>query len=122
VGTSTWAQQVGTDLLVNGWTTATLGNSWTAFGGSFATPGYQLRAGVVYLQGCMHSGTTSTTVFTLPVGSRPLAAKVFNTNSNSAGFAEVEILASGVLEVLAYGGTGSNASVFLDGISFIAEQ
>lgn len=102
-----------------GWITATLGNSWVAFGAPYVAPQYRKFNGLVYISGEMKSGTTATTVFTLPVGYRPAQQHAFSTNSVS-GTAAITILASGVVRVDAYNG-GNNTSVSLDGCTFIAE-
>lgn len=107
----------------SGWIIPTLGNSWTSFdaGAVYAVPQYRLLNGVVWLHGAMKGGTLSTAAFTLPVGMRPLKTTQFSNGSN--GFTcQFTILASGAVEVTAYGSGGSNAFVSLDGAPFIAEQ
>lgn len=123
--TASWGASVATALADSGWTTATLGNSWAAFGGAFATPAYRKFCGTVYLQGLMASGTTGTTVFTLPAGYRPLHELVFIAASGTGGTtggARIEILASGVVQVNSYLTGGGNTYVSLNEITFIAEQ
>lgn len=106
-----------------GWLTASLGNSWAAFGAPYNTPAYRLKGGIVYFQGLIKSGTTGTTVLTLPAGMRPLAEKIFTVNSNGAGAANLLLFPTGVLQVVSYTAAGSNANVALDGISpFVADQ
>lgn len=110
----------------SGWTSASLGASWVAFtGGNPVAPQYRLKGGVVYLQGSMKSGVQTTTIFTLPVGYRPLHDSLFScfsNNGSAGGTAEISIDASGNVHVGFYGGSGSSTQVTLNGISFIAEQ
>lgn len=60
-------------LATPAYTNATLQNSWTVWGGGFATPGYtKMPGGVVKLQGLAGGGSkTSDVIFTLPSGYRP---------------------------------------------------
>lgn len=104
-----------------GWTTASLGNSWVVSGAPDATPGYRLLGGSTSFQGAMKSGTSATTVFTLPVGMRPLARKLFIVPSGT-GTAGIIVAANGTVTVSFYTTGGSNASIWLDEITFIAEQ
>lgn len=98
-----------------------LSNSWVAYGGAFASPSYRNKNGTVELFGAMKNGSPSATIFTLPVGSRPLATRQFATASPNA-VAYVNVAANGQVQVVAYGTGGSNAAVLLDGISFLAQQ
>jgi hypothetical protein len=105
-----------------GWVTATLGNSWVSFdgGATFDIPSYRLLNRVVYLKGLMKSGTSATTVFTLPVGSRPLKSIQF-IGVSTTGAAKIRIDNAGNVSVQSYTTGGSNADVSLNGISFPAE-
>lgn len=110
-----------------GWTTATLGNSWVSFDGNttYSFPQYRLMNGKVELAGAIKSGTTATTIFTLPTGYRPLKQRTFGCQGSGAalnGSARVDITAAGLVQVAIYGTGGSNAGVSLDGIHFVAEQ
>ena len=106
-----------------GWTVASLSNSWVSFDGGTVNdnPSYRRVNGVTHLKGCMKNGTTGTTVFTLPVGYRPLLKRSFAVPSNT-GLAVVSVLGAGVFQLTSYQTGGSNASVFMDGICFPAEQ
>lgn len=56
----------------NGWTAPTLINSWANIGGAAAPAGYLKDAlGFVHFRGVVHSGTSGTVAFVLPVGFRP---------------------------------------------------
>lgn len=100
-----------------------LSNSWVAFGGDFITPGYYKRAGSVYLQGLIRSGTFvgSVLLCTMPVGYRPAGRKVFAV-PNATAMARVDIFANG--EVKLEGsvvGTSNNTWLSLDPLSYVAE-
>jgi hypothetical protein len=105
-----------------GWITATLGNSWAAFGGTYSTPKYRLKNGVVYLKGAMTGGTSATTVFTVPAGYRPLDTIGVIGGSGATAVALCTMNASGVFIVHGYSSGGSNAAVNLGGVCWVAEQ
>ena len=103
---------------VEAWTNATLQNSWVAFGGAYATPGYRKdHQGKVYLRGLAKNGTVSaypgTAIFTLPSGYRPPHRKVLNVSSNGA-WGRIDVAANGVVSLI----NGTNAWVSFDGLSF----
>lgn len=57
------------------WTPVTFQNSWTNYGSGYDTAAYMKDSlGFVHIKGFIKSGTTSssTPIFTLPVGYRPL--------------------------------------------------
>jgi hypothetical protein len=59
-------------IAVESWNTPTFENGWTNYGGGWEPAGYYKDTfGMVHLKGLVKSGTLSTAVFTLPVGSRP---------------------------------------------------
>jgi hypothetical protein len=118
--TAFWADSVATDLADSGWITLSLGNSWAAFGGVYMTPAYRKLANVVYVAGLMASGTSGT-AFTLPVGSRPLHNLIFSVGAGVGG-AILTVTSGGAVTVGPYFGSGSNADVSLNGVTFIAEQ
>ena len=53
-------------------------NSWANASG-YDTAAFYKQIDIVYLKGAVDSGTNNTTAFTLPVGYRPSAYKVFAT-------------------------------------------
>lgn len=108
-------------LADSGWVTLTLGNSWVTNGAPYQAPAYRLHAGWVVLTGEMKSGSGAATVFTLPVGARPLFSQNFAVAAGSGG-ATLTVSSAGVLQVALYFGGGSNAAVALSGVQFIAEQ
>jgi hypothetical protein len=70
-----------------GWTDATLQNSWAHYGSPFANAGfYKDKQGVVHLRGVIRNGvtTTNTVLFTLPAGYRPPTRKLIATQSNGS--------------------------------------
>lgn len=68
------------------WTTVTLTNGWTNFGG-FQAARYRRMNGIVYVQGMLVPGTNGAAAFTLPAGFRPAANHLFQGNSNSTSLA-----------------------------------
>jgi hypothetical protein len=104
------------------WTAPTLLNSWVNYGaGGYSDAGYYKdAAGTVRLQGAIKSGTIGASVFTLPAGSRPLAAQAYAvpTGAGLATYGAVTVAADGTVTVT----VGSNALVHLAGVSFRAEQ
>jgi hypothetical protein len=100
-----------------GWTAATLVNSWVTNGGAWPTPGFRKGAdGRVYLRGVVKSGTSFSTIFTLPTGYRPAAKTSFAPLNANAG-AELDINTDGTVVC----SVGSTAYVGLDGASFFTD-
>jgi hypothetical protein len=103
-----------------GWITPTLLNSWVAYGSAWSTPAYRKIGNVVYIKGLIKGGTitTGTTLFTLPVGYRPL--QDMHIRTVSAGlFAYIQIYANGDVKTA---GTTSATYLSIDAISFPADQ
>lgn len=104
-----------------GWTVPSMGASWANYtAGGQTAPQYRRRNGVVYLDGSMASGSSGSTIFTLPAGYRPLHTQTYTVASGN-GNAVITIGATGTVQVTVYN-VGSNISVALNGISFVAEQ
>lgn len=103
-----------------GFTAPTLGNSWVNSGGANEVAGYRLKAGVVWLSGLIKSGTTGTTIFTLPVGMRPLGTLSFVV-ADSGGSAIMTVSSAGAVQLTLIL-TGTNGALSLNGIQFVAEQ
>ncbi len=100
-------------------TAPSLLNSWTNFGGGFATAGYMKVNGWVYLRGMVHNGTTAVSpIFTLPVGYRPGFTMYFSGTASGNTPTIYEIDTNGTV-VAALG--GSTTYEILNGISFLAE-
>lgn len=97
-------------------------NSWVNNGSPYDAASFKkMPDGTVRLKGAVKSGTASTTIFTLPVGYRP-AATVGPAAANFTGAAysdaAILITSAGLVQHQ----SGSNALVWLDGISFMAED
>ena len=90
-------------------------NSWVNYAGGFDTVFfYKDNMSRCWLQGMIKSGSVPSTVFTLPIGYRPLGGQqIFNVISNGA-LGRVDVLPSGDV----YVNTGNAAYVSLAGISF----
>lgn len=120
-----WGFKVGGGGAVPGsWETPTLLNSWTNFGGAYATAAYRKDSlGVVHLRGLITGGTkTATTVlFNLPSGYRPAADLMFATsvdNGSWAGFGSFNVKSNGDVMLRV---AGSGPWISLDGCSFLAD-
>ncbi len=103
---------VAPDYTQETWTTATLTNSWVAFGAGFQAPEYRLVNGKVELRGLMKNGTIgAVTAFSLPWG--PPDSIVFDTDSNNA-HGGGRIFPSGIVQAV----IGNNAWFSLENVSF----
>jgi len=104
-------------IATDGYTAATLQNSWAAWGGGFATPGYiKMPDGTVKLRGLAAGGSkTSNTIFTLPSGYRPSGTNRMFPVAASDTVGLVTIAPAGAVTL--YVGTATWVS--LDGVSFV---
>lgn len=101
------------------WITPTLTNSWVNFGGSYENAGYMKDSlGFVHLKGLVKSGVASQSIFTLPVGYRPLNTRYMSTVGGGT-IATIDINASGAVIP---NGTGIASSCSLECITFRAES
>lgn len=107
--------------------TATLLNSWVAFGGSYAAPGYWKDSeNVVHLFGAAKDGTYgASAVLTLPEGYRPAAAESFavvQTNATFEPAGRLDVAADGTVTAPAITSvqTGTSTFLSLSGVSFRA--
>jgi hypothetical protein len=92
-------------------------NSWTNFGGAHAVAGfYKTPDGWIRLKGLVSSGTSTSTMFTLPDGYRPPFNAVFTSVSNNTQCV-IQIDTSGNVSK-PIGGSNTHAS--LNGITFPA--
>lgn len=94
-------------------------NSWVAYGGGYAVPGYYKDPfGRVHLKGLVKDGTAAASImFTLPIGYCPSERLLFNVQANAA-LGRVDVYPNGSVELQ----SGSTTWVSLDGISFAAQQ
>ena len=103
------------------WLTPTLVNGWVENGGGWNALIAKDSAGTVFSKGLIKSGTVTlgTTLFTFPVGMRPKTHLSFVTRT-SGGFANVQILSNGALQISTY--TGNPAGYLDVTLNFKAEQ
>lgn len=105
------------------WITPTMINAWVNLDTSLYNGAgyYKDNFGIVHLRGLIKGGTTSTNIFVLPAGYRPLKRLVMSTLSNSTTdvASRLDVFADGSVQAL--GGSG-NTYLTLEGISFKAEQ
>lgn len=96
-------------------------NSWVNYNTAsfYGAAFYKDALGFVHLRGLVKSGTVGTgfAIFTLPTGYRPLKQLGYVVNANTA-FGNLRISTDGKVFLE----TGSNAYLFLDGITFWPEQ
>lgn len=64
------------NVVPGGWQTPTFVNSWVNYGAGWAPARYRLNNDRVEIEGLVKSGTPDSTVFTLPLGFRPVAGNV----------------------------------------------
>ena len=101
-GTSWTAWSIFEELTDTGWIAPSLQNGWVnyspASGGDYAQAGYRKRNGLVYIKGLIKSGTiaTSTLIFTLPTGYKPVE-RVVNVCLGNAAVARVDVLTDGTV-------------------------
>lgn len=96
------------------WIAPTFQNAWVDFGSPDTLAGYHKdQFGWVHIKGKVKTGTIGLSIFTLPVGYRPLEDYRFAVTSNGA-FGSVKISTSGTVVC----DIGNNAYVELNGISF----
>lgn len=99
------------------WLDPSFQNGWVNFGSGNPNVGYLKDSlGFVHIQGVVKNGTNGTTIFTLPVGFRPMNNLIIPCVSNGA-FAILQIFSNGSVTC-----GGSNVYVTMDNISFKAEQ
>jgi hypothetical protein len=105
-----------------GWITPTLENSWKAFGGEYAAPGYRKMGNTVRFRGLLGGfGAAGTQLFILPKAFFP-AARLIESVASGTGAAP----APGWVRVAALGGvavsySGSPEAISLDGVTFTTD-
>jgi hypothetical protein len=103
------------------WTTATLTNSWVAYGAPYEAPAFYKDAlGWVHTRGVAKTGTLNQCVFTYPAGYRPLNTHQFPV-VQGAGFGGVDVQNTGCFFAYSVAG-GTNASMTVEIPPFYAEQ
>jgi hypothetical protein len=99
-------------------TAPTLAGTWANLNAGYGTAGYMKHPdGTVELQGVIAGGTMNTPAFTLPVGFRPGAVRIFIT-STYGSYGQLNIDGSGVVTPA----SGSATWFSLDGVRFTPEQ
>lgn len=98
-----------------GWQPLTLTGAWVPYAGGYPSPSWRAKGGKVYLQGMVKSGTGAIT--TLPVGARPSATLIFNTQAGN-GAARMDLTSAGVLSLTGYFLSGTNGYVDLGSVNF----
>ncbi len=97
----------------------TYSNSWVNYGSGYQPGGFMKDSfGFVHLFGAVKNGTVSTTIFTLPVGYRPVHPAATPYTKPVASLASTGFITIGTTGLVV--GPASNAFVPLDGISFKA--
>lgn len=81
------------------WANMVLENDWENYGGSFDVASYKKIGNLVILRGLVKGGTTKTTIFTMPTGFRPSAAKIIPATSSSGNTVELRVEKSGDVHV-----------------------
>ena len=103
-------------LTPEAWIVPTLANGWVNYGTPYDTAGYRKDPlGRVHLKGLVKNGTAQTTIFTLPVGYRPAADKLFLVQTGAGASARLEVNSNGTV-VAAANTVSGNLS--LEGVSF----
>jgi len=104
------------------WSNLALQNSWANTGGVYATAQYtKTNDGVVHLKGTIRNGATAsgTLIATLPAGFTPKERMILSGTNNNV-FGRIDIAPDGRILYM-NNVTPSNASLSLDGFSFVAE-
>lgn len=73
-------------------------NSWVSFaGGLYGPPAFRKIGPIVYLRGYAGTGTGGTSMFTLPVGSRPGYETWLHVYNGSFGHSYIRVAAAGTV-------------------------
>lgn len=109
----------GDSLASTNWTPVTFEANWSNFGGEYQTVQFKKFGDLVFIRGLATSGAAAwsaqPTIFTLPVGFRPLSRLMFAVIGSNA-LARLEIISSGEVQWSTVG-AGSDW-ISLDGIVF----
>lgn len=74
-------------------------NSWVNFGGVYPTCAFRkLATGLVVIKGSAKSGTSASTIFTLPVGYRPGATHSIASIDGSNGLSRIWVTSAGAMQ------------------------
>lgn len=92
------------------WTAPTLGGSWVNYGSGFRTARYRKIGDIVEIEGLVKSGTTGSTIFTLPSGYRPPQGLIMPTITDPNVFARLDVTAAGAV-IVYFTGTSAYANI-----------
>jgi hypothetical protein len=134
VGDTVICARVGTDLFVlskiatvtaawinvgSGGSAASFQNSWGNFGSGYQPARYCRIGSRVYIEGAISGGTIATTMFTLPVGFRPVNSHVFfNRTSSSIQGTSITVKPDGTVTADAPTGGGGSGFLGISGITY----
>lgn len=112
--------KIATYLGDGAWTDATLLNGFTAYQpATYGNPGYRVRDGILHLRGAVAAGgAVTSTIFTLPVGYRPVTPHIFHANCTN-GNGRIDVRDTGAVNLVMLAATapvGGRTFMFLDGI------
>jgi len=103
------------------WITPTLVNGWADYGSGFSPIRYMKDSmGFVRIRGMVKSGTINATMFTLPVGYRPVGTSMF-VGMSGGGAVRIDITATGAVATVG-GAAGTQSFTSLENIVFKAEN
>jgi len=105
---------------VDTWHDAALVNGWQNYGSPFTPAAYTLTGdGWVRFRGLIKGGDPTKTLFTLPVGYRPVYRHIFNARVNGTAAARIDVRTDGVVySPYAVDGLVSSNWTSLEGIAF----
>lgn len=94
----------------SGWVAMTLNSPWVDYGAGFRTARRRKLGSLVIIEGLVKSGTTGSTISTLPVGWRPPEGLVLGTITDPNVFARLDVTAAGAI-VCYFTGTSAYVSI-----------
>lgn len=102
------------------WQTLTLENGWTGSPFGTGAPAVANDNGLIFMKGAIATTGTNPEPFVLPASDRPTHLVDVSADMCNATEGRLQIESTGVVDVIAPGGTFSNAACFtsLDGIVF----
>jgi hypothetical protein len=78
------------------WTVPAYAGTWSNLGGAFQVAQYRKVGDEVQMRGVAQGGAAGSTIFTLPVGFRPIQNMIFATSSNTL-FGEIRVMNTGLV-------------------------
>lgn len=120
VNGQTGAVVIDTDGDDSGWQTPLLQSGIENYSTSYQAPRFRKKNGVVYIEGTVKggtAGTTTTIIFTLPLGYRPSKRLILSGIKSGNIPVRIDIATSGIIYCYAY----STTMTSLSGISFLVD-